>query len=84
MTNHARAREVLLSPPPSLHRDGARVTLSGDWSLFALRPRLLLIRAQLRLQGHGAAEWDLTAISRMDAFGALLVLRCWGGASPPS
>lgn len=82
MKRHARAQALMKAPPPSLQRQGQRVVLAGDWSLFALRPRLLWTRAQLRLQGRGAEEWDLTGVSRLDAFGALLVLRCWAGREP--
>lgn len=84
MKSHARAQALLTAPPPTLQRLGDRVVLGGDWSLFALRPKLLLIRAQLRLQAQGAAEWDLTAVSRLDAFGALLILHCWGRREPIS
>lgn len=82
MKRLSRAAALLKSPPPSLQRQGPRVILAGDWSLFSLRPRLLWIRAQLRLQGRGAEEWDLASVSRLDAFGALLVLRCWAGREP--
>lgn len=82
MRIHAKAEALSQSPPPTLTREGDCIALSGDWSLFALRPRLLVIRAQLRLQTHRVHAWDLSAVSRIDAFGALLLLRTWGGAEP--
>ena len=58
--------------------------LDGDWSLFALRPRLLRLRAQLALHGRNAANWDLSGVSRLDSFGALLLWRAWGRREPAS
>lgn len=84
MKAHAHAEALSHAPPPALAREGSRVVLRGDWCLFALRPRLLLLRAQLHLQTLHATEWDLSAVTRIDAFGALLLLRCWGKTVPAS
>lgn len=82
MKSRTRLRDLSQLSPPTLKRQGEQVVLSGDWSLFALRPRLLRIRAQLALQARGAVGWDLAGVSRLDSFGALLLWRCWGRAEP--
>ena len=55
---------------------GARVVLSGDWTLSVLNPRCVDIRRQLEA-ASGAPAWDLAGVSRLDSFGALLLWRAW-------
>lgn len=66
---------------PVLEHEGERCRLSGDWTLAALRPRLIVLRAQLLLS-RSVPAWDLGQVSRMDSFGALLLWRAWGLREP--
>ncbi|HNE16295.1 MAG TPA: hypothetical protein PLL39_09730, partial [Rhodocyclaceae bacterium] len=63
---------------PALRVDGhgaaATVTLTGDWTLRALLPRLSVVQAALA-EVHGAAVWDLDGVIRLDTFGATLLWR---------
>lgn len=66
---------------PQFRHVGERCELTGDWTLTALRGRLLFLRTQLRIS-RGAPCWDLEGVSRIDSFGALLLWRNWGLAEP--
>lgn len=66
---------------PHLERKAGHCLLSGDWTLAALRPHLLWLRAQLLLL-RAVPVWDLSQVSRMDSFGALLLWRAWGMREP--
>ena len=70
---------------PALRVDGhgaaATVTLTGDWTLRALLPRLSVVQAALA-EVHGAAVWDLDGVIRLDTFGATLLWRHWGRQRP--
>ncbi|NSL56567.1 ABC transporter permease [Uliginosibacterium aquaticum] len=68
-------------PQPHLEHEGAHCRLSGDWTLAALRPRLVWLRARL-LVVRAVPVWDLSQISRIDSFGALLLWRAWGMREP--
>lgn len=68
---------------PGLRHEQHRCTLDGDWTLAAMRPRLLLLRAQL-LRSRHCTEWDLSGVARIDSFGALLLWRSWGLSEPSS
>lgn len=68
-------------PQPALCHDGATATLSGDWTLRSLSPALALLRRQLADVPDSAA-WDLSAVTRLDSFGALLLWRRWGRRRP--
>lgn len=71
--------------PPSLRQEaiGAdpRVCLSGDWTLSFLAPRLEALRRQLQAVA-GDAGWDLSGVTRLDSFGAVLLWRHWGRRRP--
>lgn len=70
-------------PQPAINVDGAgaRVVLSGDWTLSVLNPQCADIRRQLEA-ASGAPAWDLAGVSRLDSFGALLLWRAWGRRRP--
>jgi phospholipid/cholesterol/gamma-HCH transport system permease protein len=68
--------------PPGLKVTQGVALVSGDWSLLALKPRLLLLRGLLALNGQRVADWDLSGVQRMDSFGALLLWRAWGQRRP--
>lgn len=72
-------------PLPTLHVEGggaaARVCLAGDWTLRFLGPRLDALQGHLRAVG-GEASWDLSGVSRLDSFGAMLLWRHWGRRRP--
>ncbi|WP_317984285.1 ABC transporter permease [Candidatus Dactylopiibacterium carminicum] len=70
--------------PPTLRMTQGCAHLAGDWSLAALRPRLPVLRRLLSVHGLQAAGWDLSAVTRMDSFGALLLWRAWGMHEPAS
>ncbi|WP_425584649.1 MlaE family ABC transporter permease [Viridibacterium curvum] len=69
------------SAGPRLQRVDGGIHLHGDWTLAALRPRLMVLRHQLGTHRQNAV-WDLSQVSRLDAFGALLLWRTWGGSYP--
>ena len=82
MPDKGHARELAESPPPYLLHEGHSCVLSGDWTLVALKPRLIMLRAKLLFHGHSAKLWDLSRVTRMDTFGALLLWRAWGLHEP--
>ena len=71
--------------PPSLRQEASgadpRVRLSGDWTLSFLAPRLEALRRQLQAVA-GDAGWDLSGVTRLDSFGAVLLWRHWGRRRP--
>ena len=79
MTSSAR-------PPPDIRVEpgahGARVVLSGDWTLRLLCPLPASVRQSLD-RAAGAVEWRLEEVTRLDSFGALLLWRQWGCLRPP-
>lgn len=68
--------------PPQISFDGRQCVLSGDWILAALKPRLIMLRAQLLLHGKSAETWNLTQVRHIDTFGALILWRAWGQKPP--
>lgn len=68
-------------PQPAIRSDGAAVALSGDWTLRLLSPQLADFRRQLD-ETPDSAGWDLTGVTRLDSFGALLLWRRWGRRRP--
>ncbi|MBS1210229.1 MAG: transporter permease [Proteobacteria bacterium] len=80
----AKAHAIALakSPPPHLRHEGEHCVLTGDWTLLALKPRLIMLRARLLFHGRSVKVWDLSQVSRMDTFGALLLWRAWGLREP--
>ena len=56
------------------------VTLSGDWKLAALQPRMSQVfRALKSLSADPTLKWDLRQVDSLDSAGALLIWRAWGG-----
>lgn len=78
--NSSRATSASLLPP-KVDTDGQRCALSGDWSLLCMQPHMGALREQLHSMGQGVA-WDLSAVSRLDSVGALLIWRSWGLREP--
>lgn len=77
-------------PRPAISDDGASadgtIALSGDWTLRLLTPVLAHIRGRLTAVSGDAAlavAWDLSGVTRLDSFGALLLWRSWGRRFPP-
>lgn len=77
-------------PLPAISDDGASaegtIALSGDWTLRLLTPVLAHIRGRLTAVSGDAAlaiAWDLSGVTRLDSFGALLLWRSWGRRIPP-
>lgn len=77
-------------PLPAISGDGASadgtIALSGDWTLRLLTPVLAHIRGRLTAVSGDAAlavAWDLSGVTRLDSFGALLLWRSWGRRIPP-
>ena len=77
-------------PLPAISDDGASaegtIALSGDWTLRLLTPVLAHIRGRLTAVSGDAAlaiAWDLSGVTRLDSFGALLLWRSWGRRFPP-
>ncbi|WP_374243740.1 MlaE family lipid ABC transporter permease subunit [Zoogloea sp.] len=68
-------------PQPALRTDGAAAALSGDWTLRLLSPTLPALRRQLD-EVPDSAAWDLSGVTRLDSFGALLLWRRWGRRRP--
>jgi len=68
-------------PSPAIRVDGASARLDGDWTLRLLMPVLDDIRRQLPAASAGM-EWDLSGVTRLDSFGALLLWRHWGRRRP--
>ena len=74
-------------PTPRLVReagDGGRVQarLEGDWTLLALRERVEALRGELGDMPKNEVSWDLSAVSRLDPTGALLLWQAWGRRQP--
>lgn len=66
--------------------DGRRVVrLTGAWTLAALPSPLAEFEkfdARLRTQAANGFVWDLSAVTRLDSAGALLLWRVWGKRWP--
>lgn len=71
---------------PTLRREAETLVLAGEWTLRQLNPVLPAMRAALDEQAARAvqASWDLSAVTRLDSFGALLLWRSWGQQRPAS
>lgn len=67
---------------PAIRRDGDVVLLSGEWTLQSLRPRLRSLRLRVMDLQRVSLAWDLSAITRMDSFAALLLWNAWGRREP--
>ena len=53
------------------------VQVRGDWTLHALSGKVVTLRRALADVPEGFA-WDLSAMGRLDSFGAVLLWRAWG------
>nr|HPR08494.1 ABC transporter permease [Denitromonas sp.] len=65
---------------PELHLSEGCLSPAGDWTLLALGPHANRLRKELA--AAKAIRWDLSALTRLDSFGALLLWRAWGGRLP--
>ncbi len=76
-------------PAPQLQvrtlADGAaELTLSGEWTLGALAPRIgTLVRALNEHPKPASSIWDCRQIATIDSTGAMLLWRAWGRTLPP-
>lgn len=63
--------------------DGARIILSGSWSLLVDKHRRQRLFEQLRkIDRPGEGGWDLRQVDALDSTGALLLWKIWGGRLP--
>lgn len=62
-------------------RSGGRVSLEGRWTITALAPEIKLLRSGLAATSVDEA-WSLDGVTQLDAFGAMLLWRAWGGRFP--
>lgn len=66
--------------------DGSRgAVLAGEWTLAALSETaggLAALEARLAALAAAGAGWDLSAVSRLDSTGAMLLWRAWGRRWP--
>lgn len=67
---------------PRLHVESGRVVLSGCWTLSEMLPQLDILQQQLASVSADAANWDLSAVTRLDSAAAVLLWRNWGGRWP--
>ncbi|SEL01246.1 phospholipid/cholesterol/gamma-HCH transport system permease protein [Roseateles sp. YR242] len=76
----------VIDPSPRLLRSQADgqwlARLEGEWTLLSLRERVEALRAELAGLPKSGVSWDLSAISRMDPTGALLLWQAWGRKQP--
>jgi phospholipid/cholesterol/gamma-HCH transport system permease protein len=68
-------------PGPAIELAEKQVRLSGAWTLSSLRGCLLRIRTQLA-QAPRKINWDLSGLTALDTYGALLLWRHWGRRIP--
>ncbi|GHU04200.1 ABC transporter permease [Betaproteobacteria bacterium] len=59
-----------------------RIALSGDWTLTALPAPVAALQARLRECALPEPSWDLSAITRLDSAGAVLLWQSWGRRWP--
>ena len=63
---------------------GERIELSGPWILRALEGRLSEFTAELTDYARDERlHWDLSAVTRLDHAGAMVLWRAWGGRRVP-
>lgn len=67
--------------PPTLNFESGTALPQGAWTLARLAPQL---RAMHRQLAHcpPQAHWDLSGVSALDTYGALLLWRSWGRRLP--
>lgn len=62
---------------------GWNLTLSGEWTLGALAPRITAIeRALAERAGATTTSWNCLGVEAMDSTGAMLLWRAWGRTLP--
>lgn len=67
----------------SSEREGVvHARLSGDWTLANLPVPISDFAARLSAIAGPGTEWDLSAVSRIDSLGAILLWRAWGRQWP--
>lgn len=66
---------------PTLVQAAGKVSLGGEWTLVSLMEASAGIREQLQAVGS-LADWDLTAVTRLDSAAAILIWRSWGRRWP--
>jgi phospholipid/cholesterol/gamma-HCH transport system permease protein len=59
-----------------------QVALSGDWTLTALPVPVSALRARLDACAAMDACWDLSAVTRLDSAGAVILWQAWGRRWP--
>ncbi|MDR0440085.1 MAG: ABC transporter permease [Candidatus Accumulibacter sp.] len=59
-----------------------RIVLSGNWTLSALPAPIAALRARLDEYAADDPCWDLSAITRLDSAGAVILWRSWGRRWP--
>lgn len=86
---HARFASLDFDTPPGLQiaagSPGPHVRLSGQWTALALardRARAGATTRLSSLMGNTSAQWDLSAIERMDHVGGQALWRVWGQKMP--
>lgn len=61
----------------------AAVVLSGDWTLQAIGERFRYLQHEIGLCAQaGQANWDLSAVGKLDSVGAMMLWRAWQGRLP--
>lgn len=78
--------ETFNDPSPRLlsQQDGGQwqARLEGDWTLLSLREHVEALRKELTALPKNGVRWDLSAVSRLDPTGALLLWQAWGRRQP--
>ena len=78
MTSSAAPNPLFPSLRVERNPDGQSVVkVSGAWNLRSIQPVARTLRQQLT--GHApGAQWDLSAVSRLDHAGAMMLWHAWG------
>ncbi|GAA5182997.1 ABC transporter permease [Niveibacterium umoris] len=66
-----------------MSRDGNEVTLAGNWTLSTLTRAPQSLRVAVR-SADTSVHWNLSAVTALDTYGALLLWRAWGRKTPAS
>ena len=78
---HSSAHTPHADSEPDITHTESGYVLSGEWTLHAMRPALPALRQALAGVRRDD-PWDLTGVTRLDAFGALLLWQAWGKRYP--
>lgn len=71
-----------MSESPRLQVEPGRVVLSGCWTLAEMLSQMPALQAQLAACSGSSAQWDLSAVTRLDSAAAVLLWRTWGADWP--